>query len=136
MVTPDGVATLRRSIKVKMKYNLFYRELVVGTIQREEVEWPWVHGKIELREGFLNDESELAEKIKKFRELTIEEERLSEESEYTDNSEELNAIYEREEKEFGDLIESNEWYLIEETKKEKIEICCPSFARDNYVSWR
>ena len=123
-------------IMEEMKYKLFHSELFIGTIQREEAEWPWVHGEIELREDFLSDQSELAKKIKKFRELTIEVDRLTEESEHTNNFEELEAAYEREELEFGELVESDDWYLIEETKRDRIEICCPSFARDDYVSWR
>ena len=127
-----------------MQYELYYQDLWIGSVERTPTEWPWVAGDFTLNPQLLDDPSEVAQRILAFRDLTMEEERLSEQLAQPDLSEELataysqaiDAIYGREEAEFSNLIESPDWYLLDPTSQERIAIVCPSFNQDKTISWR
>jgi hypothetical protein len=112
-------------------YRLFFREIEVATVIEKGADFPHVFGSYSLK---LDDRSTPEiQKIAKYIEYSIASARIGEESDYGQESIDLdtaNADH------FLDLIESDDWYFIEDGTGKKYYLLIPVFHSDRDLGWR
>lgn len=103
------------------EYKLYFKELLIGLIKLIDGDFPNVYGK------FVKSQNVLPENILNYINYSIKADEIWEKSE-----EEWEAFMLVNEINFIDLIESEDWYLVDENGlREKIVI--PNFCKDGVV---
>lgn len=106
-----------------MKYKLYYKEIELGYISYLDQDFPNLFGKYKLT-------SPLTKDIDQYINYSIESNRLM----ITSKSKWLEFINENGDK-FHDLIESEDWKLIDEDGEAHL-ILVPNFCANNEIVWR
>ncbi|GEM48508.1 hypothetical protein [Deinococcus cellulosilyticus] len=109
-------------------YRLFYGDLEIGTITRTGGDFPWNWGKFE--QVFDPEASDLTRQIEAYRRMTAQKYPLIEAEEF----ERLHEIEEKLFQDFSDLIESDQWRLVD--GEDSWGIMAPEFPEENIVAWR
>ena len=117
-----------------MNYDIYFDETKIGTIERLDSDFPNLFGKIEFDIKYLKSNSELNVRLRKMMELSRRHSAVTEIEHEQDVEEELEELYQQEEP-YRDLIESKEWYLIDESGKKEL-IFSPMIHENNEVTWR
>lgn len=105
------------------KYDLFFQDIMIGKTTVKEYDFPSCFGEFELTN------MNLPEHINDYISYSIEAQKLMEHDES-----EWEKFMEANEYKYADLIESEDWYLIDEQGK-KEEILVPIFE-ENGITWR
>jgi hypothetical protein len=112
-------------------YRLFFGEIEIATVTETGADFPNVWGAYNL---ILDDRSTpLNQKIAKYIEYSIAAARIGEESDYGQESIDFENANEAN---FIDLIESDDWYFIEDVTGERHYILFPMFHTDRDIGWR
>lgn len=109
-----------------MKYKLFFQENEVGTILKVDEDFPNLFGRYELSQNLVKQETIISEYVK----YSVEASKLME----SDETKWLEFI-DNKESQFTDLIESEEWKLVDEYGKIH-KIMIPNFCDKNEIVWR
>jgi|GEM_PF-1199177 len=111
-------------------FELYWKELHIGSLV--ETNWDMrSSGDIVFDADFLNGSSEEITHITNLIKHSIRYSIYLENGETGDDGDKLLE----EENEFLDLINSSDWYLINE-KEEKVKILCPFFHEDYGITWQ
>jgi hypothetical protein len=112
-----------------MKFRLFYRDIEIATIKLLDSDFPNQFGHYEMNRDldwtkpkykFLNDYIDFSIKC----------------NELLDGDEvQYEAYLNKNANQFTDMIESEEWYLIDEFQ-ERRSILAPNFLNDEHIIWR
>jgi len=109
-------------------YRLFFREIELGTIIEDDSDFPNLFGAFKPADKV--GRGELWRYLQEYIEQSIIGNGLMEDNKI----EEWECfIYKLSEK-FPDLIETDDWYLLSDDKREPITV--PIFGRDNSINWR
>jgi|GEM_PF-2411287 hypothetical protein len=111
------------------KYKLVYRNYEIGTVTELSNEWPRPSGIIELNDGF----KELNEETKSLYDYFDYSKKVTELLENR-SEEEYNKYCEENEFKYLKLIDSSEWFLIDQTGKRN-NIVIPFFYENNEIVW-
>ncbi len=117
-----------------MKFNLKYADILVGTVIKQNEDFPNLWGRFELVLSEKSLDDKIIIRLAEFIKLSIRESDLVEREHLDDVSkefEQLNIDIEP----YMDFIESEEWFLVDENGKEN-KILVPSFKSDNSILWR
>ena len=119
---------------VNERYLLFYQDLELGEVTEEDADFPGASGTIRLNEK--RDNAPLRNKIQQYIEYSIAESEFVEEkmsAEQQTRHKEHSLRYSNG-KIFLDLIESDDWFLVNE--RERRPILIPVFCDENSIVWR
>jgi len=125
LITPPAGET-PRSVDERMKYQLIYINHVIAEVTAEDSDFPTYFGKYTLSSGL--DQLAAISHVLSYIEYSVRVWPLIEE----DRGDEID--YE-EENQFIDLIESGDWWLLDENG-EKTGILIPVFCTDYGINWR
>ena len=109
-------------------YRLFYGELELGTITRTGGDFPWNWGRFE--QVFDPAGSDLARHIEAYMQLGAQKYPHIEAEDF----EALHVLEEEIERRFLDLIESEQWTLLD--GEDRWSIMVPEFPEGNRIAWR
>ena len=109
-----------------MNYKLLYGDHIIGDVKEDDSDFPTFFGKYKLISG-LQKKPALAH-IVSYVDYSIRVWPLIE-------ADRMDAIDYEEEAQFMDLIESGNWWLVDQNGK-RIAILIPVFGTDNYINWR
>jgi hypothetical protein len=124
------IDSLERSIG-SITYRLFFGEIEVATVIEAGADFPNVWGTYSLALGDRSNPE--IQKIAKYIEYSIASSRIGEESDYGQESIDFDTANEAQ---FLDLIESDDWYFIEDETGEKHYLLIPMFHSDCDLGWR
>jgi hypothetical protein len=113
----------------RKKYNLVYKNYEIGVVTELSSEWPRPSGTIELNDALkgLNEE---IESLYNYFDYSIKASELLE----NNTQEEYNKYCEENEFKYLNLIDSKEWFLIDESGKRN-NIVIPFFYENNEIVW-
>jgi len=109
-------------------YRLFFRDLDLGTIVQEDSDFPNLFGTFTPSDH--SGEGSLWQHLQDYMAHSIAGDILMEQ----DKVDEFDAFEKQAGDRFDDLIETDDWYILENGKREPILI--PIFCRDNAIVWR
>jgi len=109
-------------------YRLFFRDLYLGVVVQDDFDFPNLFGTFTLADKV--GEDELSRHLLNYIEQSIIGNGLMEDDKMDEWEKFENALSER----FLDLIETDDWYLMADGKREPIMI--PIFCRDKGIVWR
>lgn len=110
-----------------MKYQLFYREHRLGSIEQSDADFPTFFGSYEIDPAAL-DLPELAH-VRDYIEFSVRTWPAFESGDCDERGQE-------DEERFMDLIEENSWFLVDEEDGHRTAILIPVFQTDQQVNWR
>ncbi len=113
------------------KYTLFFDNLKIATVIERDADFPSVSGDYCLILD--NRSSALNQHILNYIAYSIE---LSRWCEITTSRQEFTDFCERNESEFIDLIETDNWYFLDEKTAKRQLILVPMFHSDREIGWR
>ncbi len=111
----------------KRAYALFYRGVNLGRVASSGRDLPTSAGI--LIPDTADDQPEIRHRVKDYVQFRIEEDRLARDSPHS-----LEEFLELTEPGFSDLINSNEWELVDE-QGAHLGILAPAFSADGMVTW-
>ncbi|MFW9995564.1 MAG: hypothetical protein ACFFD4_26235 [Candidatus Odinarchaeota archaeon] len=115
-------------------YDLYWNETGVGRIEHVDSDFPNLWGVFKLDAELKESDHVLAKRLLAFIDLSIEDSKLLEVEHEKDVSREREEIN-RKLDAFIDLIETDDWYLIDQ-RRGILPILSPAFFSDGTVVWR
>lgn len=109
-------------------YRLFFRDLEIGTVQRTGGDFPWHWGCFD--PTFLPEDSDLTRRIAEYIQISAKKYPLIEAEDF----EPLHALEEQIAADFLDLIDTDDWRLID--GEDSWSITVPEFQEDQLIAWR
>lgn len=109
-------------------------DLDVGRVIEIDRDFPNIWGTIARCDWLADPKSDHEKRVARFFELDGESLRLTELKDEGEDSGELDQINARLE-DYLDLIESDDWYLLDESSAKRY-ILCPSIRHDGEIVWR
>lgn len=117
-----------------MKYLLKYKDIDVGILEGKEEDFLNLWGSFKVNIQTFAPASGEVKRLKEYIELSIRESELAERDHLEDLTEQYISL-EREVEPYLDILESEEWVLIDEGGN-NLKILSPSFKPDNSIVWR
>jgi hypothetical protein len=122
------------------RYDLYYADRRLGVVTQVDSDFPNLWGTIVYDAAIAHPQSDAEKRMARFVELSIESMRLlmSDDAAYDDDevSEvELNPVDAELERDFLDLVETNNWRLID-AEGQVEPILCPAFHPNDEIVWR
>ena len=117
------------------RYDLYFGALKVGVVTRTDSDFPNLWGTIACELWLSSPRSREEERLVRYFALDRECNRLLEVEHEVDNFREQAAIIAEIEAEFMDVVESEEWRLVDGGGGE-LPILCPGFHDDGGLVWR
>lgn len=111
-------------------YRLFFGEVELGEVTEEDGDFPSVFGRFTPVDR--GDHPDVRRRVHEYAVYSIEADRLAQDE---DDPEAYDRFAEEHEPEFMDLIESEDWFLVNEAG-DRIPILIPVFSVDNGIVWR
>ena len=117
-----------------MVYDLFFRKLKVGVVTYVDSDFPRMFGAISFERSVVKPASDDAIRLARFIELCREQTRLIDVMDKQDVTKELDENNATMTENYLDLMETNDWMLIDENGK-ILPILCPIFSDDGKIVW-
>jgi hypothetical protein len=112
-----------------MKFRLFYKDIEIAILKLLDSDFPNLYGHYEMSRDF-DCTSPKHKLLNDYIDFSIRSNELLDEDEA-----QYEAYLKKNENQFMDLIESEEWYLINEDK-ERRSILAANFLNDEHIIWR
>ncbi|MBW1800112.1 MAG: hypothetical protein JRJ85_05210 [Deltaproteobacteria bacterium] len=118
-----------------MRYRLCYKHINIGIVEQKDSDFPNMLGDFQYSLSFHNSSDPLLERLREFVRIAQQEADLAVRESDEENEDEWNQLALEQEK-YRDLIESDDWYLINIDTNEKEPILSPLLNRDGTIIWR
>ena len=117
------------------RYELYFGTRRVGAVTLRDSDFPNLWGSIAYDASITRPKSPEDRRMARFVELSIESMRLLMSDEDEDEDDDINPVDAELERDFSDLVDTNNWRLID--AQGKVEpILCPAFHPDDEIVWR
>lgn len=113
---------------MKKQYRLFYRELGIGEVTQENEDFPNLFGTFRPTAG--NEQYPAYDKVQWYISYSVAADQLMQEG----KEEEWDRFATENEPQFLDLIETDDWHLVDEDGVEPILV--PIFCQNSGIVWR
>jgi hypothetical protein len=117
-----------------MQYDLYLATLKIGRVSEDGRDFPNLWGWLEYEQLMRKPTTAIECRVAKFLELGIEEMKLVDVEHEKDVSREI-AAHNVQMEQYRDLIESDDWFLIDENGV-KSPILCPILREGGNIVWR
>ena len=117
-----------------MKYHLFLGELKIGKVVERDADFPNLWGRIEYETPLISPMTDEQKRLAEFLDLDRRSMALIEVEHERDVTEELESLCVQMEP-YQDLIDSEDWRLIDEAGKIH-PILCPTLGQSGEICWR